>query len=85
MVHVMGADGEEVSYDIPFGSRVKVSNDDYIEAGDEITEGSVNPHDIMNIKGVEGARRYLLSEVQKTCIFYVVFCLFCHTLLKGGF
>ncbi len=65
MVHVMGADGEEISYDIPFGSRVKVSNDDYIEAGDEITEGSVNPHDIMAIKGVDGARRYLLSEVQK--------------------
>ena len=65
IVHVMSADGEEKSYDIPFGSRLKVSNDDLIEAGDEITEGSVNPHDIMNIKGVDGARRYLLSEVQK--------------------
>ena len=64
-VHVMSNDGEEVSYDIPFGSRVKVSNDEFIEAGDEITEGSVNPHDIMAIKGVDGARRYLLSEVQK--------------------
>ncbi|KAI3344585.1 DNA-directed RNA polymerase subunit beta', partial [Clostridium botulinum] len=64
-VFVMGADGEECSYDIPFGSRLKVSDGDYIEAGDEITEGSVNPHDIMNIKGVDGARRYLLSEVQK--------------------
>ncbi|MGG7178973.1 DNA-directed RNA polymerase subunit beta' [Clostridium paraputrificum] len=65
IVHVMSADGEERSYDIPFGSRLKVSNDDLIEAGDEVTEGSVNPHDIMNIKGVDGARRYLLSEVQK--------------------
>ncbi|MGN2371893.1 DNA-directed RNA polymerase subunit beta' [Clostridium cagae] len=64
-VFVMGADGDERSYDIPFGSRLKVSDGDYIEAGDEITEGSVNPHDIMNIKGVDGARRYLLSEVQK--------------------
>ncbi|MGL4850430.1 MAG: DNA-directed RNA polymerase subunit beta', partial [Clostridium sp.] len=64
-VHVIGADGEEVSYDIPFGSRIKVSNDDVVEASDEITEGSVNPHDIMAIKGVDGARRYLLSEVQK--------------------
>lgn len=64
-VFVMGADGEERSYDIPFGSRLRVSDDDIIEAGDEITEGSVNPHDIMSIKGVEGARRYLLSEVQK--------------------
>ena len=65
VVHVMGADGEERSYDIPFGSRLKVSSDDLVEAGDEVTEGSVNPHDIMNIKGVDGARRYLLSEVQK--------------------
>ncbi|MBW6410372.1 DNA-directed RNA polymerase subunit beta' [Clostridium weizhouense] len=64
-VFVMGADAEECSYDIPFGSRLKVYDGDYIEAGDEITEGSVNPHDIMNIKGVDGARRYLLSEVQK--------------------
>ena len=65
IVYVVSPDGEEKSYDIPFGSRLKVSNDDVIEAGDEITEGSVNPHDIMNIKGVDGVRRYLLSEVQK--------------------
>ena len=64
-VYVMGADGEEKSYDIPFGSRLKVNDNDVIEAGDEVTEGSVNPHDIMNIKGIDGARRYLLSEVQK--------------------
>jgi DNA-directed RNA polymerase subunit beta' len=65
VVIVMGADGEERSYDIPFGSRLRVSEGDLIEAGDEITEGSVNPHDIMSIKGIDGARRYLLSEVQK--------------------
>ena len=64
-VVVMTADGEERSYDIPFGSRLKVTDGDNIEAGDEITEGSVNPHDIMSIKGIDGARRYLLSEVQK--------------------
>lgn len=64
-VYVMGADGEEKSYDIPFGSRLKVNDNDIIEAGDEVTEGSVNPHDIMSIKGIDGARRYLLSEVQK--------------------
>jgi len=64
-VYVMGADGEEKSYDIPFGSRLKVNDNDVIEAGDEVTEGSVNPHDIMSIKGIDGARRYLLSEVQK--------------------
>lgn len=64
-VYVMAADGEEKSYDIPFGSRLKVNDNDVIEAGDEVTEGSVNPHDIMSIKGIDGARRYLLSEVQK--------------------
>lgn len=65
IVHVTGEDGEQRSYDIPFGSRLKVTNGDVIEAGDEVTEGSVNPHDIMAIKGIDGARRYLLSEVQK--------------------
>ena len=64
-VIVTNEDGEEHSYDIPFGSRLKVKDGDVIEAGDEVTEGSINPHDIMNIKGVDGARRYLLSEVQK--------------------
>jgi DNA-directed RNA polymerase subunit beta' len=57
--------GEEISYDIPFGSRLKVSNGEQVSAGDEITEGSVNPHDIMRIKGIDGVRNYLLSEVQK--------------------
>ncbi|MGL5576530.1 MAG: DNA-directed RNA polymerase subunit beta' [Sarcina sp.] len=65
IVYVMTADGEEYTYDIPFGSRLRVFDGNPIEAGDEITEGSVNPHDIMAIKGVEGARHYLLSEVQK--------------------
>lgn len=64
-VFVVSNDGEERSYEIPFGSRLKVSNDEFIEAGDEITEGSVNPHDIAAIKGIDGARKYLLSEVQK--------------------
>ena len=58
-------DGEETSYDIPFGSRINVTNGSRIEAGSEITQGSVNPHDILRIKGVNGARYYLLSEVQK--------------------
>jgi len=64
-VFVTTEEGEEFSYDIPFGSRLKVIDGDSIGAGDEITEGSVNPHDIMRIKGVEGVRKYLLSEVQK--------------------
>ncbi|WP_426348289.1 DNA-directed RNA polymerase subunit beta' [Alloiococcus sp. CFN-8] len=64
-VNITTEDGEVQSYDIPFGSRLKVSDGDQIGAGDEITEGSVNPHDIMRIKGVDGVRYYLLSEVQK--------------------
>ncbi|KOM96304.1 DNA-directed RNA polymerase subunit beta' [Clostridium botulinum] len=62
---VVTDDSEEVSYDIPFGSRIKVKNGDIISAGDEITEGSINPHDILRIKGVDGVKNYLLSEVQK--------------------
>jgi DNA-directed RNA polymerase subunit beta' len=65
IVYVVAENGEEFTYDIPFGSRIKVSNNDKISAGDEITEGSVNPHDILRIKGVEGVKNYLLSEVQK--------------------
>ena len=56
---------EELSYDIPFGSRLKVANGNTISAGDEITEGSVNPHDVLRIKGPNGVKNYLLSEVQK--------------------
>lgn len=65
IIYVTSADGVEQSYDIPFGSRISVYEGDMVEAGDELTEGSVNPHDIMRIKGVEGVRRYILSEVQK--------------------
>ncbi|MCH3965666.1 MAG: DNA-directed RNA polymerase subunit beta' [Clostridium sp.] len=64
-ISVITDSGEEVTYDIPFGSRIKVSDGDVISAGDEITEGSVNPHDILRIKGVQGVKNYLLSEVQK--------------------
>lgn len=64
-VIVTSDSGEEFNYEIPFGSRIKVQNGDVIEAGDEITEGSVNPHDIIRIKGVKGVKNYLLSEVQK--------------------
>jgi DNA-directed RNA polymerase subunit beta' len=57
--------GEEHTYDLPFGSRLKNFEDEQISAGDELTEGSVNPHDVLKIKGVNGVRNYLLSEVQK--------------------
>jgi len=65
IVHVMDDEAEQKSYDIPFGSRIKVTNGQKIEAGDEITEGSVNPHDIIAIKGPKEVKNYLLSEVQK--------------------
>ena len=65
IVIVTDEDGLEQNYEIPFGSRIIVKENQAIEAGDVITEGSVNPHDIMRIKGVEGVRRYLLTEVQK--------------------
>ncbi|MCR1898675.1 DNA-directed RNA polymerase subunit beta' [Irregularibacter muris] len=61
---VVGEDGDTKNYLIPYGSRLKVFQGDTIEAGDEITEGSVNPHDILSIKGVEGVQQYLLKEVQ---------------------
>ena len=57
--------GEVRSYPIPYGSSIKVSDGDVVEAGDELTEGSVNPHDILKIKGVQAVQRYLLQEVQK--------------------
>ncbi|MGF7431857.1 DNA-directed RNA polymerase subunit beta' [Thermoanaerobacterium thermosaccharolyticum] len=53
------------TYLIPYGSRLKVQDGQYIEAGDELTEGSVNPHDILKIKGLFAVQTYLLQEVQK--------------------
>lgn len=63
-VVVVGEDEETKNYLIPYGSRLKVFEGDYIEAGDEITEGSVNPHDILKIKGINGVQHYILKEVQ---------------------
>ncbi len=64
-VIITSEDGETRNYLIPYGSRIKVSDADVVEAGDELTEGSVNPHDILKIKGVNGVQSYLLSEVQR--------------------
>ena len=57
--------GDEKSYLIPFGSRVKVEEGQTIEAGDMITEGSVNPHDVLAIKGAQAVQDYLIQEVQR--------------------
>ncbi len=57
--------GEAVPYLIPYGSRIKVSDGDVLSAGDELTEGSINPHDILRIKGVTAVQQYLTQEVQR--------------------
>ena len=57
--------GETVSYPISYGSRIKVEEGQIIEPGDELTEGSVNPHDILKIKGVTAVQNYLIQEVQR--------------------
>ena len=64
-VTVTAPDGEYKEYLIPYGSRIKVLNNDVIEAGDELTEGSVNPHDILRIKGIRGVQDYMIQEVQR--------------------
>ena len=56
---------ESKAYLIPYGSRIKVMDGDVLEAGDELTEGSVNPHDILKIKGVRAVQDYMIQEVQR--------------------
>jgi DNA-directed RNA polymerase subunit beta' (EC 2.7.7.6) len=56
---------ESKAYLIPYGSRIKVSDGDLIQAGDELTEGSVNPHDILKIKGINAVENYMIQEVQR--------------------
>ena len=57
--------GETKAYLIPYGSRIKIMDGAELEAGDELTEGSVNPHDILKIKGVRAVQDYMLQEVQR--------------------
>ena len=57
--------GNSKTYLIPYGSRIKVQDGQVLEAGDELTEGSVNPHDILKIKGVRAVQDYMLQEVQR--------------------
>ena len=57
--------GNSKTYLIPYGSRIKVTEGQVIEAGDELTEGSVNPHDILKIKGVRAVQDYMIQEVQR--------------------
>ncbi|MCC2826698.1 DNA-directed RNA polymerase subunit beta' [Faecalicatena orotica] len=64
-IQVTAADGESKVYLIPYGSRIKVQDGQILEAGDELTEGSVNPHDILKIKGVRAVQDYMIREVQR--------------------
>src|SRR5699024_6728137 len=64
-VQVTSEDGETKAYLIPYGSRIKVQDGQVLEAGDELTEGSVNPHDILKIKGIRAVQDYMIREVQR--------------------
>ena len=57
--------GESKAYLIPYGSRIKIADGAVLEAGDELTEGSVNPHDILKIKGLRAVQDYMIQEVQR--------------------
>ena len=57
--------GESKAYLIPYGSRIKIQDGVMLDAGDELTEGSVNPHDILKIKGLRAVQDYMLREVQR--------------------
>nr|MCR5001679.1 DNA-directed RNA polymerase subunit beta' [Lachnospiraceae bacterium] len=57
--------GESKAYLIPYGSRIKIQDGAVLEAGDELTEGSVNPHDILKIKGLRSVQDYMIQEVQR--------------------
>ena len=60
-----GETGESKAYLIPYGSRIKIMDGDILVAGDELTEGSVNPHDLLKIKGVRAVQDYMIREVQR--------------------
>ena len=62
---IVTSDDDSKTYTIPFGSKMKVKNGDMVESGQPLIEGSINPNDILEIKGAEGVYEYLISEVQK--------------------
>ena len=57
--------GESKTYLIPYGSRIKILDGAILEAGDELTEGSINPHDLLKIKGLRAVQDYMIREVQR--------------------
>ena len=65
-IEVTASDGADATvYPVPFGARIKIKDGQRVEAGDAMTEGSVNPHDLLKIKGTRGVQVYLLQEVQR--------------------
>ena len=64
-VIITADDGQQKSYTVPFGARLKVREGQRVEAGDALTEGPINPHDILAIRGVRAVQQYLVREVQK--------------------
>ena len=62
---ITSADGEVDTYPLAYGSRVRVHEGDRVQAGDPITEGSINPHELLRYQGVRGVQRYLIHEVQR--------------------
>ncbi|MEG1867934.1 MAG: DNA-directed RNA polymerase subunit beta' [Clostridiales bacterium] len=61
---IMDKGEEKAAYLAPYNSRIKIKEGDFVEAGDVLTEGSINPHDVLKVKGVKGVHQYLLQEVQ---------------------
>ena len=62
---VTAPDGDERQYQIPYGYRIKIQEGDYVEKGQSLTEGSVNPHDVLAVLGEDAVQNYLITEVQK--------------------
>ncbi len=62
---VRGETGEEMEYLIPHGKHLRVRNGDYVKAGDKLSEGPINPHDILRIKGINAVQEYLVNEIQE--------------------
>ena len=64
-VEILSEDGYAQKYNIPFGSRILVHDGDVVEKGDQLTEGSLDPHDVLNVLGKIGVQNYITKEVQK--------------------
>lgn len=64
-IEIINDSGERNNYQVPYGARLKVKEGQHVSAGDELTEGSVNPHDMLKIKGLKGVQMYLVHEVQR--------------------